>query len=221
MIAASIPVDLGRDEARELARQELAKPSYERDTPIVTRVLRWLSEQLERVLEAATGTLSTQLGLAIVVAIAVGFATLVILRAGPLAKRNAARSGAVLPGRRRSAAEYRAAADAAAGRGDWPAAVVERFRAVVAGLEERGVLDPRAGRTADEAAREAATLLGDLPRPDGGMHAGARLFDGVRYGGAAATQADDLLLRELDDAVAAARPRPEPATGGPVLAVPR
>lgn len=221
MIVASIPVDPGRDEARELARQELAKPSYERDTPIVTRVLRWLAEQLERILEAASGTLSSQLGLAIVVAVAVGFATFVILRAGPLARRNTAHSGAVLPGRRRSAAEYRAAADAAAGRGDWPAAVVERFRAVVAGLEERGVLDPRAGRTADEAAREATPLLGDLPRPAGGMHAGARLFDSVRYGGAAATEADDRLLRELDDAVAAARPRPEPAAGGPVLAVPR
>ncbi|TDD73034.1 DUF4129 domain-containing protein [Jiangella aurantiaca] len=221
MIAASVPVDLGRDEARDLAREELSNPSYERDTPILTRVLRWLAEQVDRILDAATGTLSSQLGLAIVVAIAVAFAAFVILRAGPLARRAADRVGAVLPDRPRSAAEYRAAADDAAARGDWTTAVVERFRAVVAGLEERGVLDPRAGRTADEAAREATAVLGELPRPTGGMQAGARLFDGVRYGGAAGTKADDRLLRDLDHSVAAAKPRPEHAGDGPVLAVPR
>lgn len=220
MIAASVPVDLGRDEARELARRELSNPSYERDTPILTRVLRWLAEQVGRILDAATGTLSSQFGLAIIVAIAVAFAAFVILRAGPLARRADTRAGAVLPARPRSAAEYRAAADDAAARGDWTTAVVERFRAVVAGLEERGVLDPRAGRTADEAAREATAVLGELA-PPGGMHAGARLFDGVRYGGAAATQDDDRLLRDLDHAVAAARPRPEHSDDGPVLAVPR
>ncbi len=220
MITASIPVDLGRDEARDLARQELSQPSYDRDTPIVTRVLRWLAEQVDRILDAASGTLSSQVGLAIVVALAVGFAAFVILRAGPLARRSAERAGAVLPDRPRSAAEYRAAADDAAGRGDWTTAVIERFRAVVAGLEERGVLDPRAGRTADEAAREATAVLGDLPRPAGGVHAGARLFDGVRYGAASATQDDDRLLRDLEDAVAAAKTRRDPADGR-VLAVPR
>lgn len=221
MIAASIPVDLGRDEARDLARRELSQPSYERDTPILTRVLRWIAEQVDRILDAATGTLSSQLALAIVVAIAVAFAAFVILRAGPLARRIAGRPGAVLPDRRRTATEYRMAADDAAARGDWTTAVVERFRAVVAGLEERGVLDPRAGRTADEAAREATAVLGELSPPAGGMHAGARLFDGVRYGGADAAEGDDRLLRDLDRSVALARPRPRPAGDGPVLAVPR
>ncbi|WP_116947310.1 DUF4129 domain-containing protein [Jiangella endophytica] len=223
MIAASIPVDLGRDEARDLARQELSQPSYERDTPVFARVLRWIADQVDRVLDAATGTLSSRLGLAIIAAVAVGFAAFVILRAGPLARRVAGRPGAVLPGRPRSATEYRAAADDAAARGDWTTAVVERFRAVVAGLEERGVLDPRAGRTADEAAREATAVLGDLERPAGGMQTGARLFDGVRYGGVAATEDDDRLLRDLDRAVALARPRSRPRHNGdgPVLAVPR
>ena len=229
MISLSVPVDLGRDEARDLARQELSRPSYERDTPIFTRVLRWIGDQVERILDAASGTLSSRAGLAIIVVIAVVFAAIVILRAGPLARRAADHSGAVLPDRPRSAAEYRAAADTAAARGDWTTAVVERFRAVVAGLEERGVLDPRAGRTADEAAREATDVLGEIPLPDGvavtpaggGMHSGARLFDGVRYGGASATRDDDRLLRELDRAVAGAKPRPEQAAGDPVLAVPQ
>ncbi|RIQ16893.1 hypothetical protein DY240_22620, partial [Jiangella rhizosphaerae] len=67
----------------------------------------------------------------------------------------------------------------------------------------------------------ATAALGEVGAPGGGMHAGAGLFDGVRYGGAAATEDDDRLLRDLDDAVAAARPRPEHAGETPVLAVPR
>ncbi|PZF80906.1 DUF4129 domain-containing protein [Jiangella anatolica] len=219
MIAASVPGDLDRDEARELAREELSNPAYERGRPILSRVLEWIFDQIERILDAATGSLSSQLGLAVVVLIAVGFAAFVILRAGPLARHASERAGAVLPDRPRSAAEYRAAADAAAARGDWTTAVVERFRAVVAGLEERGVLDPRPGRTADEAAAEATAALGT---DGGGLRAGARLFDGVRYGGVAATADDDRRLRALDDAVAAARPRADrPADAGPVLAAPR
>ncbi|MBB5788484.1 DUF4129 domain-containing protein [Jiangella mangrovi] len=226
----SVPVDLGRDEARDLARQELSRPSYERDTPVLTRVLRWIADQVERILDAATGTLSSRAGLAVIVVIAVAFAAVVILRAGPLARRAAERSGAVLPDRPRSASEYRGAADDAAARGDWSTAVVERFRAVVAGLEERGVLDPRPGRTADEAAREASAVLGEISLPDGvttghagggGMAVGARLFDGVRYGAATATQDDDRLLRSLDQAVEAARPRRDQHINGTVLAVPR
>lgn len=229
MILLSVPVDLGRDEARDLARRELSRPSYDRDTPILTRALTWLGDQLERLLDAAGNTLSSTAGLAVIVIIAVAVAVIVILRAGPLARSTTGRDGAVLPGRPRSAAEYRATADAAAARGDWTSAAIERFRAVVAGLEERGVLDARAGRTADEAATEATAVLGEIPLPDGvrsgraggGMRSGALVFDGVRYGGVVATQDDDRLLRALDDAVAAARPRSEPAERGPVLAVPR
>ncbi len=106
-------------------------------------------------------------------------------------------------GSRRSAAEYRADADDAAARGDWSAAVVERYRAVVAGMEERGVLDPRPGRTADEAAAAGGSIL---PGVAGDLATGSRVFDGVRYGGRAATSADDADMRRLDEAVRMARP---------------
>ncbi|MBO0853971.1 MAG: hypothetical protein J2P18_09400, partial [Nocardia sp.] len=44
------------------------------------------------------------------------------------------------------AAQHRAAAESAAGRADFDAAVRERFRAVVRGLEQGGVLDVRRSR---------------------------------------------------------------------------
>lgn len=213
---ASVPVDLGRDEARDLARDELSKPSYDRDEPLLSRVLRWFVEQIERLLEAATGAFSSRLAVAAIVAVVVMLAVVIVLRTGPLARRSARRLGPVLPDRRRTAAEHRASADAAAARSDWNTAVVERYRAVVSALEERGVLDARSGRTADEAARETGAALAGVAEP---MRRGASLFDAVRYGGADAVAADDAALRALDDAVAAARPTTGAPTG-PTLAVP-
>ncbi|HEX6577528.1 MAG TPA: DUF4129 domain-containing protein, partial [Jiangellaceae bacterium] len=120
------------------------------------------------------------------------------------------------PGRR-TADEYRRNADAAAARGDWRAAVVERFRAVIAGLEERGVLDRRPDRTADEAAADAGTALPSIDAP---LAAGARLFDGVLYGDLSATADDDAALRRLDDDARTARPSRSPAPAGTGPAVP-
>ena len=66
-------------------------------------------------------------------------------RAGAVSRRPAARTGACWrTTTTRTAAEIRAAADAAAAAGDWTTAVLERFRAIVRGLEERAVLDERA-----------------------------------------------------------------------------
>ena len=79
----------------------------------------------------------------------------------------------------RTAAELRAAADAAAARGDWSTAVLERFRAVVRSLEERALLDDRPGRTAHEAAEAAAARL---PARAAELRRAARLFDDVCYG---------------------------------------
>ncbi|TDE15952.1 DUF4129 domain-containing protein [Jiangella asiatica] len=213
---ASVPVDPGRDEARDLARDELSKPSYERDTPLLSRVMRWILNQIDRLLDAATGAFSSRIAISAIVAVVVVLAAVIVLRTGPMARRAARRAGPVLPDRRRTAAEHRAAADAAAARSDWNTAVVERYRAVVTGLEERGVLDDRSGRTADEAAREAGAVLADVAES---MRRGAILFDAVRYGGADATAGDDTSLRALDAAVAAARPS-NGAPAGPTLAVP-
>ena len=83
----------------------------------------------------------------------------------------------------RTAAQLRADADAAAARGDWRSAVIDRFRAVVRSLEERVVLDVRPGRTADEAAAVAGLRF---PAEADALRRGARLFDDVCYGDAPA-----------------------------------
>ena len=68
------------------------------------------------------------------------------------------------------AAGHRAAAEALAAQGHLAEAVRERLRAVVRALEERGVLDPRPGRTSGEVARDAgaaAPALAARPAPRG------------------------------------------------------
>lgn len=80
-------------------------------------------------------------------------------------------------------------------------AVVERFRAIVATLEERSVLDEQPGRTADEAARDAGFAL---PARADQLAAAARLFDAIHYGSGDATEDDDRRMRDLDRAISGA-----------------
>lgn len=69
------------------------------------------------------------------------------------------------------------------------------MRAVVRSLEERTLLDPRPGRTADEAAAEAAASLPDHAEA---LRAAARAFDDVTYGGRPADADMYARLRTLD-----------------------
>ena len=214
--SAGVPVDLGRDDARERARLELADPAYDAEPPLLERVVEWVLERVSELLSRTAGALSGPAGVAVLLGLLALVAVIVLRRTGPPARR-APTAGALFAARRRSAAEHRAGADAAAARGDWRAAVVERYRAVVAGLEERGVIDSRPGRTADEAAADAGAVL---PAVATDLGAGARLFDAVHYGNRPATADDDAALRRLDDAARTTRPARSAAPVGERPAVP-
>lgn len=194
-------IGIDRDEARDLARRELSDPAYDRNEPLLRRVIDWIVEHVQRLLDGAAGAVSSSIGTAILIAIVAAAVVLIIVRAGPMARRSAHRSAALVDGRR-SAADYRAAAESAAEAGAWAAAAIERFRAVIATLEERGVIDRRSGRTADEAARDGGDAL---PALRSRLIQGAALFDSVRYGHRAATASDYASVVALDDAVRSAR----------------
>jgi len=203
-VIASVPVDLGRDEAAQLARDELAKQVYRDAGPgLVERLVRWLLEQAGRLLDGAAGVSpGGYAGLVVVLLLVAAAVVAVRLKVGPLSRR-ATREEALFVGRTRTAAQHRAAADAHAAAGAWAEAVRERLRAVVRSLEERAVLDERPGRTADEAAAEAGRALPDCAA---GLRAAAVLFDEVWYGGRPAGPASYAALRDLDAQVQAARP---------------
>jgi hypothetical protein len=69
-------------------------------------------------------------------------------------------------------------------------------------LEERGILAPRLGRTADELAAEAGRLL---PALGTDLGSAARLFDDVRYGDRDGTPAGYALVKRVDAEIRSAR----------------
>jgi hypothetical protein len=199
-----VPVEIGREQAAALAREELAKQVYRDAGPgLVERLVRWLLDQAGRLLDGAAGVSpGGYSGLVVVLLLVAAAVVAVRLKIGPLG-RGAAREEALFVGRTRTAAQHRAAADAHAAAGAWAEAVRERLRAVVRSLEERAVLDERPGRTADEAAADAGRAL---PSCAAGLRAAAVLFDEVWYGGRPAGPESYAVLRDLDAQVQAARP---------------
>jgi hypothetical protein len=122
--------------------------------------------------------------------------------------------GARFPLRR----HHRQEAQRLAGAGDCTTATIECVRAIAAELEERGMLPPRMGRTADEFAAEAGRAL---PGHAGALRDAARQFDEIRYGQRPGSRAGYERLSELDRRIMASAPRagrPGRAGAGAVMA---
>jgi hypothetical protein len=76
------------------------------------------------------------------------------------------------------------------------------MRGLARDLEERGLLDERAGRTAAELGREVSVLLPELGER---MRDAAGVFDEVVYGDHPATESSYTVVAAADDAVRSAR----------------
>ncbi|MGH4032877.1 DUF4129 domain-containing protein [Actinomycetota bacterium Odt1-20B] len=190
------PVTIPRDPAREAAERELSKPRYHQDDPsllqrALDRFWDWVGDLFNAASQATPGG---GLGLLVIVVAVILLVVALWWRLGT-PQRTPAMSAALFDDRPRSAAEHRAAAEAHAAQGHWNQAVQERMRAIVRALEERALLDPRPGRTADEAAAEASRTL---PAHASQLHAAAREFDDVTYGGRTTDRPAYLRLTELD-----------------------
>jgi hypothetical protein len=187
---------IGRDQARELARRELARSIYQ--PPLASRwwqdITHWFS--------SVGGGLNVWgvLALAVIVLAAIAVTVAVL---GP------ARTGRRLPGRAvlgnqpRHAGDYRAAADRLAAAGDYGAAIVERVRAIAADLEAREILPPGPARTAIELASAAGRAFPALADE---LTAAAHLFDEVRYGGRPGSERAYARVEDLDVSLRAAAP---------------
>jgi hypothetical protein len=198
------PVTIPRDPAREAAKRELSKRMYhENDPSPVQRALNAFWDWVDKLFGAAsTATPGGALGLVVIVVAVLAVVAALWWRLGT-PHRTPTSSAALFDDRPRSAAEHRAAAEAHAAQGHWNQAVQERMRAVVRSLEERALLDPRPGRTADEAAAEAGRTL---PSHTDRLRAAARDFDEVTYGGRAAGSDTYQRLTELDHDIQRTKP---------------
>ncbi|MFD3682654.1 DUF4129 domain-containing protein [Streptomyces sp. NPDC058613] len=202
--AETPPVTTPREAALEAATRELSKPQYHENDPslldrALAKALRWISDLLDTAAGAAPGG---GVGL-VVIALAVVLAVAALWWRLGSPRRAAGGPGTLFHDGIRSAADHRTAAEAHAAAARWNEAVQERMRALVRSLEERTLLDPRPGRTADEAAAEAAV---SLPGHAGELRAAARAFDDVTYGGRTADADAYARLRALDLTLDRAKP---------------
>jgi hypothetical protein len=205
-VLVDVPVEPDAATARRWAENELLDPVYHERPSLLERFLEWLLDLFSRLDGGAVDPGVAGLVTTLVV-VATVIAALVV--AGPVrrARAGARSSTAVFDADVRTATQLRADADAHAAAGDWSAAVVERFRAIVRSLEERAVLDERPGRTAHEATVTAGERL---PSVAADLRRAGDLFDDVRYGDRGATAEDDARLRDLDQRVTQERPTTGP-----------
>jgi hypothetical protein len=193
------PLRLGRDDASRAAKNELSKRIYHvADPPLAYRIMQaiwhWFARQLDHAATAAPGGAT---GLVLIVVALVALALVIRWRVGPLA-RSARSERALFDDTPLDAADHRRAAEAFAAAGNYAEAIRERVRAIVRELEQRGLLDPRPGRTADEAAAEAAGVVPDAAAL---LREAVRVFDDVWYGGRDATAEQDAMVRAADERV--------------------
>ncbi len=199
------PIVIGRDEAQRDAARELARRVYHQHDPnLIARALSWVISKLIRLWRDATDVAPHGwAGLAALV----GVAALVVLAwwrwVGVPARTRRRRGDGPLPEQVLGPGEHRAAAAAHAEAERWAEAVREALRALIGSLQERALLEPRAGMTAAEAAQAAGQALPACARD---LLAAARAFDDVWYGGRSATRADYELLHAVDERVGAAKP---------------
>ncbi|QGZ49222.1 DUF4129 domain-containing protein [Streptomyces sp. QHH-9511] len=210
--ADDIPLDTPRVPAREAAERELSKPMYhENDPNLIERGLDRFWEWVGELFDAASGaTPGGLIGLLAIVLVALALAAALWWRLGT-PQRTPTTADSLFTDGPRTAAEHRAAAARHAAAGRWNQALQERMRAVVRSLEERTLLDPRPGRTADEAAAEAGR---SLPAHADELRAAARAFDDVTYGGRTADEPAYRRVEELDTALERTRPTLDTASSG-------
>jgi len=203
LLDSEVPLRPDREQAREWAQTELLRPEYQAERPSpIRRLIDWVIEQFDR-LTGVSG-LPGNIAVALLAVLLIALVGYLLWRTGGLRRnRRRGEQDDLFEGTERTAAQYRAAADAAQASGDPATAVLERFRGIVRDLQERALLDRQPGRTADEAARAAGGWLPDLADE---LAAAARAFDDVRYGDRPAGVQVAESLRDLDRRVQAARP---------------
>ncbi len=199
-----VPVLPDRDEARQWALDELAKTVYQEAKPslldrIVAAVLDWLRSFFED-LQGVNANLGIVV-IVVAVAVLIGLAIwLVKPRLNPAKAMDGEVFDAETP---LTSEQHRSAARAAAGKDAFGAAVAEQFRAIVRSAEERAVIDPQPGRTAEEV---ASRLCRAFPSLAPQLRDAGSTFNGVRYGNSPADQALFDGLVRLDSQLLDTRP---------------
>ncbi|HEU5353581.1 MAG TPA: DUF4129 domain-containing protein [Actinocrinis sp.] len=217
MIRMDTPVDVNSDQARQLAIRELSKPQYHRGAlqqnqngqPTAAPSPSPSLAQPPHPTAPSHALAVVLIILAIFILVTVALLVLRWLGKPRTDKRRKEKtekrggSGSPVDEILTGAALHRRTAEQAAAAGDFAEAIRERFRALIATLDERGLLPERADRTADEAAVDAGAIL---PAHAEVLAAAARAFDEVEYGEYVGTPQAYAVISEVDELVRTEQP---------------
>lgn len=169
------------EEARQVADEVLADAVFDRPQPgLLAQARDWFFERLGEAVDGLLGTAGGGLIGWVVVAALVGVAVLLAVRFTRGVQTDPGAAAVSGDGPRRPATDWLAEAARLEAAGDRRAGLRCRYRALVAALAARGVLDEVPGRTAGEHRAAVARSVPGIA-PD---FAGATdLFEGVWYGG--------------------------------------
>ena len=195
-----VPVDPSAPDARELLLRELAEPEYAAAQPtLLDRIGQAISDWFQSLTLPSGGGLSGWVPVVVLVLLVIGIAVAFLVWGVPrLNRRSRAADGLFGADERRTAAELRKDAAAAANRGDFTSATLDAFRALARGLQERTVVAVLPGTTAHDFASQGAVAFPDLSPDFRGAAVG---FDATRYAGVPGTVELYRSITDLDAAV--------------------
>ena len=187
------------DQVREVTREVLSRPEFRApQRSLMERVIDWVLELVGRLLAALGGSGAGGIvGLILLGLVLLGVGVLVARFSRGLTPSPEV-AAAVPGGQRRSAAEWRAEAEAHERAGAWRDAVRSRYRALVADLAFRGVVEEVPGRTAGEYRRQVGRALPDAASDFAGA---TELFEVAWYGRSDTGAQQAAHLRNLSDRV--------------------
>ena len=208
-VAAAGPGDLpapqeGPDEARRRAEEILARPEF---VPEPRSLIEIVLDEIGKLLGKVVGGIGagSEVVAWLVVAALGGLLAFGLWRAvRALQTDPGSRGGVEVDGRIRPAADWRAEAAAHEAAGRWRDALRCTWRATVAELASRGLVEEVPGRTTGEYQAGVARSL-----PDGAtaFSQATRLFEDAWYAAVEVHEADAARARELGDRVLAAARR--------------
>ena len=193
------PPDFTAAHVRELTKRILSEAQFHQPAkPWLTRLSDWLSREITRLLDTlASGTESGFIAW-IIVGIAVAGAALLLRRFTRRIQRDPGIAVEHTIAPKRTASDWNALAAAHRQAGQWREAVRCGYRAMVATLAERGVVDEVPGRTA----REYERLIDrNLPGATVAFGDATDLFEAVWYGDRETGAEEEESLRRLREQV--------------------
>lgn len=200
MRIADLPVpERTADDVREAADRILARAEFrEEPRSLLQRAQDWFFEQLGGIIERLLGGEGGGLLGWIVVILLAAAAIFFVVRFSRGVRRDPGLTAGAPVAPRRTAEDWRADAEANEANGDWRAGLRCRYRALVADLAIRGLVEEVPGRTAGEYRSQV-----DANRPTAATDfAGATaLFEDAWYGNRPTGPGESATFRALAEAV--------------------